>query len=313
MTTVLAVDVGSSVTSALTTVANFIPKLVLFAVILLVGWIVAKVLRNLLGRLLARVGLDRVAERGGVNRYLGKYTASTAVALLVYYAVLLFALQLGFGVFGPNPVSNMINGIVNFLPKAFVAIVIVIVAAAIARVVKDIIVNALGTLSYGRALGTAAQVFIIAMGAIAALNQIGVATTVTEPVLLAALAIVVGIAVVGVGGGLIGPMRDRWERILNRAEDEVGTMREARSRSAQHDLQREPTRPGVGGGQPQHATTAPGGRPGTTSAPQPGMGGQPGTGGQPGMGGQPGGGPGPQGGTPPTDPRYGPPGQPPQH
>lgn len=296
MTPVLAVDVGSSITSMLTTVANFIPKLLLFAVILVIGWIVARVLRNLLGRLLARVGLDRVADRGGINRYLGKYTASTAVALLVYYAVLLFALQLGFGVFGPNPVSTMINGIVNFLPKAFVAIIIVIVAFAIARVVKDIIVNALGTLSYGRALGTTAQVFIIAMGAIAALNQIGVGTTVTEPVLIAALAIVVGVAVVGIGGGLIGPMRNRWERILNRAEDEVGTMRDARSQSAQHDVQREPARPGVTGGQPQHAATTPGG---PTGATQPGMGGQPMGGGQPGTGA-----PGTQG-MPPTDPGYG--------
>ncbi|WP_373324965.1 mechanosensitive ion channel family protein [Actinocatenispora rupis] len=293
----------------LTTIANFIPKLVLFAVILVIGWIVAKVLRNVLARVLARVGFDRVGERGGINRYLGKYTASTAVALLVYYAVLLFALQLGFGVFGPNPVSTMINGIVGFLPKAFVAIVIVIIAAAIARVVKDIIVNALGTLSYGKVLGTIAQVFILAMGIIAALNQIHVATSVITPLFVAALAIIAGVAIVGVGGGLIGPMRERWERMLNRAESEVGTVREVRSRSAQHDVQREGARPGVSGGQPQHAAAP-------TSAGQPGMGGQPGAGrpgmGQPGMGGQTGMGaqPGMPSGNPPTDPGYG---RPPQH
>lgn len=257
MTPVLAAGVGDSITSALTTVANFVPKLVLFLVILVIGWIVAKVLRNVLGRLLARVGFDRVGERAGINRYLGKYTASTFVALLVYCAILLFALQLGFGVFGPNPVSNMINGVVNFLPKLFVAIVIVIVAAAIAGFVRDIVANGLSSMSWGGAVARVAQVFIIAMGAIAALNQIHVASSVITPVFIAVLAIIAGVAIVGIGGGLIAPMRDRWERMLNRAESEAGSMQQARSSAAQHDVQRAGTTAGTT--EPRHTTTAPGG------------------------------------------------------
>jgi hypothetical protein len=244
MTQDLALNVGSSITSALSTVANFVPKLVLFVVIMVVGWIVAKVLRGLLARVLARLGFDRVADRGGINRWLGRNTASGLVARLVYYAILLFALQLGFGVFGPNPVSNLISGVVNFLPKAFVAIVIVVVAAAIAGAVRDIVVSMMGRLSYGPVVGRIAQVAIIALGIIASLNQIGVATTVTMPVLIAALATVAGVIIVGVGGGLVMPMRDRWERMLHRAEGEAGNLRDARSQSARHDLQ------GAG----QHAT-----------------------------------------------------------
>jgi mechanosensitive ion channel-like protein len=272
MTTYEAVDVGSSVTSALTSIANFIPKLVLFLVILLVGWIIARVLRGILAKVLTRVGFDRVAERGGIQRYLGRQTASTLVAMLVYYAVLLFALQLGFGAFGPNPVSNLISGVVNFLPKAFVAIVIVIIAAAIARVVHDLVVNALGGLSYGNALGRIAQAFILAMGVIAALNQIQVATSVIEPVFIAVLAIIVGVAIVGIGGGLVGPMRERWERMLTRAESEAGSVQESiRSRSAQHDVQpgraaqqpgqypagQQPQMQGMPQGMPQHAAPPP--------------------------------------------------------
>jgi hypothetical protein len=256
MTPVLAVDVGSSITSALTTVANFVPKLVLFIVIMVVGWIVAKVLRSVLGRLLARVGFDRVGERAGINRFLGKYTASTFVALLVYAAILLFALQLALAAFGPNPVSNLISGVVNFLPKAFVAIVIVIVATAIARVVKDIISNALSSMSWGNAVGRIVQAIIIGMGAIAALNQIHVASSVITPVFIAFLAIIVGVAIVGIGGGLIAPMRNRWERMLTRAESEASTM-QVRSRSAQHDVQRAGTPTETSG--PQHSATMPGG------------------------------------------------------
>jgi hypothetical protein len=56
---------------------------------------------------------------------------------------------------------------------------------------------------------------------IAALSQIGVAIAVTLPVLIAVLGTVAGILIVGVGGGLIAPMRQRWETILNRAEQEA--------------------------------------------------------------------------------------------
>jgi mechanosensitive ion channel-like protein len=274
MTQDLALNVGSSITSALSTVANFVPKLVLFVVIMVVGWIVAKVLRGVLARVLARIGFDRVADRGGINRWLGNNTASGLVARLVYYAILLFALQLGFGVFGPNPVSNMINGVVNFLPKAFVAIVIVVIAAAIGGAVRDIVVSTLGRLSYGRLLGTIAQVAIIALGVIAALNQIGVATSVTMPVLIAVLATVAGVIVVGVGGGLVMPMRDRWERMLHRAEGEASNLREARSQSAQHDVQggggQHAAQPGMPTGQQQMMAGQPG-RPSGYSMPPEGM------------------------------------------
>jgi hypothetical protein len=68
-------------------------------------------------------------------------------------------------------------------------------------------------------------VFVLALGVIAALNQIGVATTVTAPVLIAVLATVGGVIVVGVGGGMVRPMQQRWERWLNRAEEEFPNAR----------------------------------------------------------------------------------------
>jgi hypothetical protein len=133
----------------------------------------------------------------------------------------LIALQMAFGVFGPNPVSELLTAVVAWLPKAVVAIIIVVVAGAIAGGVKDLINNTLGGLSYGRLLGTIASVFILGLGVIAALNQIGVATAVTTPVLITVLATVGGILVVGVGGGLIRPMQNRWDGWLNRAEQEI--------------------------------------------------------------------------------------------
>ncbi|MGQ0574194.1 MAG: mechanosensitive ion channel family protein [Pseudonocardia sp.] len=216
-------NVGTALQNGLSVVATFIPALLLFLVILLIGWLIAKALRAIVDKVLERVGFDRVVERGGVGRAMArsKYDASDLIAALVYYAILLITLQLAFGVFGPNPISALLAGVVAFLPRLVVAIVIVVIAAAIAAAVKDIITAAMGGLSYGRALATIASVFIIGLGVIAALNQVGIATTVTLPVLITVLATIGGILVVGVGGGLIGPMRQRWEGWLNRAEEEV--------------------------------------------------------------------------------------------
>jgi hypothetical protein len=100
--------------------------------------------------------------------------------------------------------------VIAWLPQAFIAIVIVVVAAAIASAVKDFIGNALAGLSYGRLLANIASIFVLALGIIAALDQVGIATAITTPILIAVLATVAGIVIVGVGGGLVQPMQHVW-------------------------------------------------------------------------------------------------------
>jgi hypothetical protein len=218
---VYAADVGQQFADVLGNVVGIAVRVVIFLLILALGWFVASWLRKWITRLLRKVGFDRAVERGGLDRMLGRNSASELAARLVMFAFLLFVLQLAFGIFGPNPVSDLISKVIDWLPKLFVAVVIVVVAAYLAGWIKGLIAEALGGISYGRALATTAQVLVLALGVIAALNQIGVAASVTLPVLIAALAIVAGVIIVGVGGGLIKPMQHRWERMLNRAETET--------------------------------------------------------------------------------------------
>lgn len=214
-------------------VATFAPKLIAFLLILIIGWIIAKLIAKAVDKILERVGFDHAVERGGVKRALARsqYDASTIASKIVYYALLLFVLQLAFGVFGPNPISDLISGVIAFLPKLFVALIIIVVASAIAAAVRDLLSNTLSGLSYGRALANIASIFIIGLGLIAALNQVGIALTVTLPVLVAILGTIGGILVVGVGGGLIKPMQGRWENYLNKAEEESRNVRERLSTS----------------------------------------------------------------------------------
>jgi len=154
-------------------------------------------------------------------------------------------------VFGPNPVSDLLTGVIAWLPKAFVAIVIVVVAAAIASAVKDLIGNALGGLSYGRILANVASVFILALGIIAALDQVGIATAVTGPILVAVLATIAGVIIVGVGGGLVRPMQGVWSNwIESIGQESVNVRREI-------DLNRTTARSDVSAPQPATGQDAP--------------------------------------------------------
>lgn len=237
MPTTLAVgqvNIGTALTDFWRSVLLIIPRAVAFVVILVVGWFVARIVLKVVDSVLERIGFDRWVERGGVKRALArtKYDASSILAKLAYYAVLLFTLQFAFGVWGPNAISDLIRGVVAWLPRAFIAIVIVVIASAIANAARDLVTGALGGLTYGRFLADATAIFILALGIIAALNQVGIATTVTTPVLIAVLATVAGILIVGVGGGLVRPMQSRWEHWLNRAAEESRAIRERREAEA---------------------------------------------------------------------------------
>lgn len=214
------VDWSEGVNNAWNNVAEFVPRFVAFLVILIVGWLLAKLLARATNAVLERVGFDKAVERGGVKEMLAhtKYDASDLVAKLVYYTIVLIALVTAFNVFGPNAISDLLSDLIGWLPNLVIAILIIVIAAAVARAVKDLASAALSSVPYGNVMAGAAAIFILALGVIAALNQVGIATTVTTPVLVAVLATVAGILVVGVGGGLVRPMQQRWERWLDRAE-----------------------------------------------------------------------------------------------
>lgn len=202
----------------------FLLKALAFVGVLAAGWLAARAVRKIVAKLLVRIGFDKAVERGGVGAALARsqHDASDIVAKLAGYAVMLFALRFAFGIWGPNPVSALLASVITWLPQGFVAIVIVVVAAAIARGVKDVISSALGGMPYGKLLAGVANVFIIGLGVIAALNQVGVTTSVTTPVLIAALATGGGV----VGGALARPLQDRWASWPHRVAPEAPVIAE---------------------------------------------------------------------------------------
>lgn len=83
-------------------VVAFVPKLLAFLAILLIGYFVAKAVAKATNAGLERVGFDNAVERSGVQQALARsqYDASDVLAKIVRYAIMLFVLQLAYGVFG---------------------------------------------------------------------------------------------------------------------------------------------------------------------------------------------------------------------
>jgi hypothetical protein len=239
----LAVDYQAGIENAWANVATFVPKLLAALVILLVGYFVAKAVASILNKVLERVGFDRVVERGGVRQVLARsrYDASDILAKLVFWTIMLLVLQLAFGVFGANPVSDLLRGLIAYLPNVFVAILILVIAAAIARAVTDLLSNLLGAVQGGQVLAKGAGVAILVFAIFAALDQLNIAPRIVTGLWYALLAAVVGSVIVAVGGGGIRTMQRYWERAAGRAETRGPELRDQVSASTSTSTYTDPT------------------------------------------------------------------------
>jgi Conserved TM helix len=216
----LAVDIQGGLSDAWARIAVFVPKLLGFLAILIIGYFVAKLLARVVDGLLERVGFDRWVERGALATALerSKFDASDVMATIVFWAVFLLALQLAFGVFGSNPVSTLIAGLIAYLPKVFAAVLILVITAAVAKIVTELLSATLGAVAGGEWIARGAGIAILVVGVFAALNQLQIAPAIVNGLFYAILAVIVGSAIVAIGGGGIQTMRRYWERASQRAE-----------------------------------------------------------------------------------------------
>lgn len=224
-----AIDFGKGVEDAWANVASFVPKFIAFLLILVIGYFICKAIGKIIDKVLERVGFDRAVEKGGLKKALesSKFDPSDIVGKLVFYALFLLVLQAAFGVFGTNPVSDLLTSVIAFLPKVIAGVIILVVAFAIAAAVKELVQASIGGLSYGKTLANLAGGVIVAVGFFAALNQIQIAPQIVTGLFYAALALIVGVGVVAIGGSGISVLGPYWQRSLSRMEDESSTMKRA--------------------------------------------------------------------------------------
>jgi hypothetical protein len=233
----LGFDVEQGLNEAWSGVATFLPKLAAFLLILLIGDVVAMVLARVVQRALARIGFDTWAQRGFLRRGLQRtgVDASDAISMLAFWAVLLFVLSLAFGVFGPNPISDLLRGVIAYLPNVFAAVVVLVIAAALGNVVSDVLGSMLDPVSGESLVARLAGLAIFAFGVVAALDQLQIAPAIVIGAYYAVLAMGVGVFVVAVGAGGMPTMRGYWERASRAMERRSEAGREVAAEAARRE------------------------------------------------------------------------------
>lgn len=135
---------------------GFLPNVLGAGLIILVGWFVARIVRQIVTNLLAAVGVDRLGERLGLNAVLGSQTLSGVVGLLVYALVLIPAIIAGLNALQieaiSGPATTMLTTLLNAVPAIFGAAVVLGAAYLIGRLVAGLVTNLLTGLGFNRVL-----------------------------------------------------------------------------------------------------------------------------------------------------------------
>ncbi|BAN01460.1 mechanosensitive ion channel family protein [Ilumatobacter coccineus] len=227
----VAIDWTQGFEDAWNDVATFIPKFAAAVAVFIIGWIVAKIIRKAIVKVLNKVDLDKYVDKAGIGAPLERAGYPNSVDLIgkiIYFGLMLLVLQLAVGVFGDSDISDAIDDMVAFIPKLVVAIVIVIITGVIANAVRELIAPAVAHLSSGDLLKKAAVVGIWLIGGFAALDQLQVAKDVVDTLFQTIVYSLGFIIVIKFGVGGIWAARDRfWPAVYDQVTSEAATAKGA--------------------------------------------------------------------------------------
>jgi hypothetical protein len=200
-------------------VADFLPRLGLALVVLIAGWLIAKMIRFAIARGLRRVNFHVVTERAGVDGFLKAggigIDLTDILALLVYWIVILTALLIGFNLLGLTYITELISRVLLFVPRVLVAALILAFGAYFARFVGQSIAAYLRNIHMQDAelLGNLARYAILTFVVLIALDQMGIGGDIVRQTFLIVLAgLVFALALAfGLGGReWAAELLERW-------------------------------------------------------------------------------------------------------
>src|ERR687898_99527 len=149
---------------------SYIPQLIGAILILIVGYIVAKLLEAVVTRLLGAIGFEHWLERGGIKQFFERaetrQTPTSILGRLVFWLVFIIAIVMATDALGISQVSAVLAELIAYIPNVIAAVLILILAALLANFLAGIIRGATGS----DILATVARVAIIVYAVFAALT-----------------------------------------------------------------------------------------------------------------------------------------------
>ena len=223
-----ALDIGGllePVRDVVNELLGYLPNLLGAALILIIGWFVARLLRRLVTNLLSATGADALSQKVGIDRAIGDQKLSGLVGLIAYILIFVPVLVAALNALQidavTQPVSAMLNEVLAALPNLFAAALVLVVAYVVGRIVAGLVSNLLAGIGFdtlpakiglggaetsgGKTISDIAGylllVAIMMFAAIEALRLIGFSTfaDLVSAFLVFASRIVFGIIVIGLG------------------------------------------------------------------------------------------------------------------
>lgn len=144
------------VTDMVEKVLAFLPNLLMAAIILVVGWFIARVVRNVVAGLLAAAGVDRFAQNAGLSPARMRYSVSEMLAWIVYILILVPVIVMALEALRvetiTRPAVAMLNDVMVAIPRLFAAAVLLFIAWVVGKLVANLIGGLLGGFGFDRML-----------------------------------------------------------------------------------------------------------------------------------------------------------------
>lgn len=188
----------------LSDIGKLLSNLVLVVLILIIGWLVAKLIQRLLTNFLKLIRIDSIADQIGANAFLGKggikYTLAELLGAICYWLALLIVLVVAVNSVGLTAAADLLNKIVLYIPHVIAAIIILalamFVASFLSATVQTAAVNA--GISQAKLLAKVVEVSVIIFAFIVALEELNigrVAISFLVPIILGSLGLGFALAV----------------------------------------------------------------------------------------------------------------------
>ena len=182
-----------------------IPGLVGAIVLLVIGVIIAKIVSKVIKKILETIQIDRLGEKLNeidmVRNANVKIKISAILSAVVYYILILIFAMAATDVLGMPVVASLMSDIVNYIPKAVTALVVLIIGLLVAEALKKILLSSLQSLAVPSAkiIANIFFYFIFVNVLLIALKQAGISTGFLEQNLTTIVAGVVGAFALGYG------------------------------------------------------------------------------------------------------------------
>jgi hypothetical protein len=189
-------------------IAIALPRIIGALLVLLIGWIIARVVKRLSVRGLKLIRFNYLTEKSGIERFLEqggvKVSSIDLIGTLIYWIIMLVVILATLNSLQLTAASTLFNQIMLYIPNIIVAVLILVIGIYFARLVSQALVTSLKSMGEKTAsvIGTIANYAIIVLTVFIILGQLNIAGSIVNNafiILFGALCLALGLAF-GLGG-----------------------------------------------------------------------------------------------------------------